>query len=614
MSACVLGLVVWKAHEARKAALAQSERDIRNLTHSLAEHAAHAFQSADVAMSGMVDLLKYQRPRTDRLNLFMRNTAQSLPQLREIGVLDAEGNWIYSSLAETPRHNNSDRAYFSYHRNSPDPSMRISDPLQSRLTGRPTIIISKRIFNLDGSFGGVLLAAVDSDYFGDFYQTFQLGLNAGITLLRNDGMVLARWPRESRAKDASVSPAFKTAIENNATGYSRITSPFDGRLKYLGFERAMQYPLVLTVALPEEQLLAEWRDNLRSDAIVAAVLLCSVVLLAILLSAQFRLRLKIVNALREREARYRLLADNIADVVILLDRNGALLFVSQSVEPVLGLKPGDLIGRPCFDFVHPEDLGAVMAATAELTDWTITKTVVFRTYRADGSMAWIEINFKLAGVDDDETRVEVVGVLRDVTRRKMMEEELNALNARLAELATTDGLTGLANRRTFDAALRREFGHRTRMSVVMLDIDNFKGFNDSLGHQAGDACLKRVADVIADATHNTSGLAARYGGEEFAIILPEVSEQDALKVAEAIRLTVRSLNIANPASSRGALSISLGIAGKTPSTGNENLLVGDADVALYEAKRRGRNCSVVRSSLDPGHATLPKAQRIVLRA
>ena len=408
-------------------------------------------------MSGMVDLLKYQRPRAEPFNLFMRNTARSLPQLREIGVLDTEGNWIYSSLAETPRYSNSDRDYFAYHRDAPDPSIRINAPLNSRAAGRPTIVLSKRIDKLDGSFGGVLVAGVDADFFNDFYQTFKLGAGAGITLLRNDGTVLSHWPPGTWSSDVTLSSAFKAAIAQDATGYYRIKSPFDGYLKYFGFERASQYPLVVSVAVPVDQLLARWRDDLRKDAAVAAVLLCSVVLLAALLSAQFRSRLRTENALREREARYRLLADNIADVVILLDRNGAFVFVSQSVEPVLGLKPDDLIGRPCLEFVHPEDLGLVMAATAQLTDWTITKTVVFRTWRADRSIAWIEINFKLAGAAGENKQPEVVGVLRDVTQRKLLEDELHALNGRLAELATTDGLTGLANRRTFDAALRREY-------------------------------------------------------------------------------------------------------------------------------------------------------------
>ena len=609
MTACVLGLVVWKALDSRASALAQGERDIRNLTHSLAEHASHSIQAADVAMSGMVDILKYQRPRADRMNLFLRNTVAALPQIREIAVLDATGDWIYSSVAETPRHNNYDRSYFIAHRDSTDPSLRISERLRSRLTGRQTIILSRRIADLEGNFAGVLVAAIDTAYFDNFYQTFKLGPHAGITLLRRDGGVLAHWPTRQSDRDPTVSAAFKTQLEHASTGYYRITSPFDGHLKYLGFERASQYPLVVTVALPEAELLAGWRDDLRYDAAVGLILMCSVVLLAVLLSRQFRARAKVEEALREREARYRLLADNIADVVVRLDRNGTFLFVSQSVEPMLGLKPDDLIGRSCFDFVHPDDLATVAAATAELTDGTLTRTAMFRTRRADGSMAWVEFNFKLAGADEDRQRIEVVGTLRDVTQRQKMEAELNALNERLAELATTDGLTGLANRRTFDAALRREYGHQARMSVIMIDIDNFKGFNDNLGHQAGDQCLKRVADVIASATANTSAVAARYGGEEFAIILPDVSEQEALKVAEAVRLTVRSLAISNPASDRGAVSVSLGVASRTVDMTDENRLLGDADIALYEAKRRGRNCSVLSSSII--HRASPALQPLV---
>ena len=253
MTACVLGMVVWKAVDARNAALAQGERDIRNLTHSLAEHASYSIQAADIALTGMVDLLKYQRPREDRFNLFLRNTVAALPQIREIAVLDTTGDWIYSSVVETPRHNNYDRSYFAAHRESADPSLRISEPLKSRLTGRQTIILSRRIADLQGNFSGVLLAAIDTAYFDNFYKTFNLGPHAGITLLRSDGSILAHWPARQTNSEPTVSAAFKTRLEQATAGYSRITSPFDGRLKYVGFERASQYPLVVTVAVPEEQ-------------------------------------------------------------------------------------------------------------------------------------------------------------------------------------------------------------------------------------------------------------------------------------------------------------------------------------------------------------------------
>jgi diguanylate cyclase (GGDEF)-like protein/PAS domain S-box-containing protein len=599
MSACVLGLVIWKAVDARRTALAQSTVDIRNLAHSLQEHASHTFQAADVAMSGMVDLLKYQSPRPDRFNKFLATTADSLPQIREIGVLDAQGDWRYSSLPETPSHNNADRPYFIYHREHTDTNLRINDPLWSRLNGRMTIILSRRINNQDGSFNGVLTAAIDSDYFNDFFKSFDLGDQAGISLLRADGIVLAHWPSLEVGKDLSNTPLFKVKLKESSSGYYKVQSPFDGLTKYFGYERSSEYPVIVAVAVPEEKVLAGWYSNLQSDIAVAAVLLCSVILLAALLSTQFRFRLKMENALRERESRYRLLADNIADVVILLDRVGNFMFVSHSVEFVLGLKPQDLLGRSCFELVHPEDVGAVKAASARLTNRTTAQNVVFRTYRDDGTTAWVEINFKLAGrAEDPDEKIEIVGVLRDVTQRKNMQDELTALNSRLAELATTDGLTGLANRRTLDGFLRRAFEQQEPLSVLLIDIDNFKGYNDSMGHQAGDGCLKRVATVIADATINTTALSARYGGEEFAIILPGVSEADAIKVADAVRLRVRALEIANGASARGYLSISVGVASRNIRTPSEAVLVGEADLALYEAKRRGRDCVVANSVLE----------------
>jgi diguanylate cyclase (GGDEF)-like protein/PAS domain S-box-containing protein len=597
MSACVLGLVIWKAVDARKAALSQNEVDIRNLAHSLAEHASHTIQAADVAMNGMVDLLQYQNPRSDRFNLFLANTVRSLPQLREIGVLDALGEWRYSSLPELPAHNNYDRSYFTFHRENADHGLRISDPLKSRLTGKMTIILSKRINKPDGSFHGVLTAAIDSDYFNDFYKTFQLGEQAGISLMRNDGIVLVHWPSQDVGKDLSATPLFRSKLKESSTGYYKITSPFDGIAKFFGYEQSPEYPIIVSVAIPEEKVLASWRGNLQADIAVAAVLLCSVILLAALLSTQFRFRLNMENVLRERESRYRLLADNIADVVILLDRHGNFVFVSHSVEFVLGLDPKNLIGRSCFELVHPDDITAVKAASAQLTDPTATRTAIFRTFRDDRSVAWVEINFKLAARAEDHDKIEIVGVLRDVTQRKLMQDELTALNARLSQLATTDGLTGLANRRTLDGFLRREYERHDEMSVLLIDIDNFKGYNDSMGHQAGDEVIKRVAEVVAQATENTPALSARYGGEEFAIILPDVAEADALIVAEAVRLKVRALEIPNAAAVRGYLSISVGIGSRELRTPNEAVLVGEADLALYEAKRRGRDCVVASSAL-----------------
>ena len=596
MTACVLGVVAWKALQAQSTALESGRTDIQNLAHSLAEHASHTIQAADIAMTGMVDLLKYQAPLPERFNKYLAETVATLPQIREMGVLDADGEWRYSSLVQTPRYNNSDRNYFAYHRDTPGKVLRISEPLQSRLTGRPTILLSKRINRLDGSFGGVLFAAIDSDYFSGFYRAFQIGSGGSISLFRNDGIVLTRWPISDHTKDLSKTDLFLKNLRLSSVGYYRILSPFDGIVKYFGYEETPRYPTVVTVAMSEDWLLSDWWVTLRTDALVAGVLLCMIILLATLLSSQLRFRMKIERALRNSEAHYRLLANNIADVILLIDGRGILRFISQSVEPVLGLQAKDLIGKSCFEMVHPEDRESVKAATARLNGPGDVSSVVFRTYRCDGSTLWVEINFKLTA--DNPAQKEFVCVLRDVSERKRMEDELTMLNRRLTQLAATDGLTGLTNRRTFDGFLRREYEACEQISVLLFDIDHFKSYNDTYGHQAGDRCLQAVAKVIGDATSNTSGLSARYGGEEFAVVLPNTPEQGALKVAEAIRLTVRALGLLNTAASRGYVTISAGVATRTRSTLGDAALVGEADTALYEAKRLGRNRSVTYPSLD----------------
>jgi len=598
MTACVLGVVVWKALDAKKTTLARGQTDIQNLAHSLAEHAAHAIQSADIAMAGMVDLLRYRDPIPERFNRYLVETVNSLPQMREIGVLDANGKWLYSSLPQTPLHNNSDRRYFTYHRETRGSALRINEPLQSRLTGRSTIILSKRIDKQDGSFAGVLTAAIDSDYFNQFYRTFQLGPDGSISLLRDDGVVLIRWPASDRSTNLSGTELFSKLLKQNSVGYQKIISPFDGIEKYIGYEKTPHFPMVVTVAMSDEWLLSDWWKTLRTDAIVASVLLCMILLLAAVLFLQFRFRMKTERTLREREAHYRLLANNIADIIILIDARSLIRYVSQSVEPVLGLRPEELLGKSCFDMIHPEDRESVRSATARLSGIDTVSTVVFRTWRADGTLAWVESKFKLAAQPNDPAQTEFLCVIGDVTERKRMEDELTQLNRRLTQLAATDGLTGLTNRRTFDSFLRREYEACDEIAVLLFDIDNFKGYNDTYGHQAGDRCLQAVAKAIGDAISTTSGLSARYGGEEFAVVLPNTTDAAALKVAEGIRLTVLALGIPNTPSSRGYITISAGVAARNRSTIDEAALVGGADTALYEAKRLGRNRSILYSSLD----------------
>lgn len=172
--------------------------------------------------------------------------------------------------------------------------------------------------------------------------------------------------------------------------------------------------------------------------------------------------------------------------------------------------------------------------------------------------------------------------------------QLNDANQELQRLSMTDGLTGIANRRLFDDLLVREWRRCIRinkpMSIVMVDVDFFKKYNDKHGHQAGDDCLKAVAREVARAAPRASDLAARYGGEEFVMILGETDEDGARWVANRIRQHVAGLKVAHEDSPHHFVTVSCGVSSVLPS---EDLfvekLVKSADNALYLAKKQGRD-------------------------
>lgn len=165
----------------------------------------------------------------------------------------------------------------------------------------------------------------------------------------------------------------------------------------------------------------------------------------------------------------------------------------------------------------------------------------------------------------------------------------------LQNMSYLDGLTGIANRRKFDEYLEAEWGRairdRTAISLILGDIDSFKGFNDSYGHLKGDECIKTVAAVLKQSVKRPADLVARYGGEEFAVILPATDSDGALKVAENMRKDIEVLQIENiQALPYRCLTISLGVATFYPGVGSVPAeIVGAADKALYQAKREGRN-------------------------
>jgi diguanylate cyclase (GGDEF)-like protein/PAS domain S-box-containing protein len=266
-------------------------------------------------------------------------------------------------------------------------------------------------------------------------------------------------------------------------------------------------------------------------------------------------------------------------------------YVSPSSFDVLGWTPKEMKEMEAFALIYPEDLpGLIAIATRNFEPDVEPERAAVRMRKKDGSLVWIEFTARVVRDSSTGEATEAVVTMRDISERKELEE-------RLSTLALTDGLTGLANRRAFDETLGREWKRTLRegsqISLLLLDVDHFKRFNDQHGHQVGDDCLRAIAVAVKGAIRSTD-IAARYGGEEIAVVLPSTNTAGALEVAEKMRCAVEALQITqggNP--QEGWVTVSVGVATALSRHGGtmrmpESLLLA-ADTALYKAKREGRN-------------------------
>jgi diguanylate cyclase (GGDEF)-like protein/PAS domain S-box-containing protein len=595
--------------DARRDAWERASSASANLARALERDLSSAFGAIDLTLHSVTDLMA----RADAENIspafrhaLVQERVASTRYLDAVLLVDEAGMVGFDSGQRAPEVpvNLADRDYFLAHRDHGDLGLFVSRPFRSRLAGGLwTIGFSRRLSHPDGSFAGISLGVIRLERLSTAFEGMQLGPRGSMTLFRQDGTILTRMPADDRqlGRDLSGAPAIRHAQEH-AIGQLVAISGIDAVARLYTHRTLEGAPAFINVALAVDDIYAAWWWKAVAIGSVMLVLVGAMAVLFVRLQRELRRRRSLEQAARASEASFRILTENSNDIVSRIDAKGIRLYVSPAVERVLGQPASEMVGTSALDDIAPEDLPAVHEALARLRAGEREVRVEYRVIRADGGVVWLEASARATvnahtGKPDD-----IVAIARDVTERK-------ALESKLAMLARTDGLTGLANRRAFDEALALEWRHARRdgtaLSLLLVDVDRFKLFNDTYGHPAGDACLRAVAKAAAAAVHRPADLVARYGGEEFAVLLPGTLAPASQILAEQVRASVEAIGLRHAAnSSFGMVTVSVGVATVLPAAAPElapEALVSAADAALYEAKHTGRN-RVVAAKAVPSSA------------
>jgi diguanylate cyclase (GGDEF)-like protein/PAS domain S-box-containing protein len=306
--------------------------------------------------------------------------------------------------------------------------------------------------------------------------------------------------------------------------------------------------------------------------------------------------------LQETVSLHRLVTDNSRDVIIVADFDGNRSFVSSASEAMFGWKREEML-RKSNEWVHPDDLPMLHSHIKAMHSGVQQGMIEYRVRKKNGEYVWVEANVCI--IHDPVTGLPSGNLIlfRDISERKRAEQQLREAYRAVEAMSLTDVLTGLANRRRFDQYLATEWRRCVRdnkpLSLLMCDVDQFKAYNDTYGHQHGDSCLKQIAEACMDVVSRPGDLVARFGGEEFVVALPNTESEGALQVANEICESLRSRRLPHTGSPFGIITISIGCATLIPQAGmHAPDLIAMADHALYTAKHNGRNQVCLSSALE----------------
>jgi PAS domain S-box-containing protein len=423
--AALAAVEIWTASQDAHAQLNEAVTKADNLSQTVAEQSERTFQILRMSTFDLVERLE-QDPRTEqgdqRLMALMNRRATALRQVYFLTVINADGTWRFGSGDRKFDGSVSDRPYFQYHRDHPGPEFHLGVPVVSRLNGKLMITGSRRFDNPDGSFGGVVAASVDLDYFQQFYGTLSLAPGDIVALFDEDQRQIVRHPASPENAGLRTAPMLVKELDRGKdSGNFSAVSRIDGVHRLYSYRRLQNPGLIAVAALSYYDAMAAWRTN-TIEHLIGVVFVCLVLIgLALRFDRQIYHAQRINRAAARANADYRLLAENSTDMIFRSTADFKWSYVSPASSEILGLAPVVLIGENLLDLIHKTDLAAAVAIGRALSRGTERASLVARMQKCDGGWIWVECELRAVRERGGQT-IEIIGALRDISRRKAAEE------------------------------------------------------------------------------------------------------------------------------------------------------------------------------------------------
>lgn len=598
-AAMFVGLAVWSEISSWQAQVSRMNSYLEQTAKAVAQHADDVIE---VAKQPLVGLVLQVRNNSDtmlqKLELVrtMREVTRNSPYLRSLAYLNADGRLIESTTnAFSAGVDLSDRAYFIHHQQSEDFSPRADGPFKGPVTNEWFMTLSQRLNDCNGHFAGVMVATIDVRMFINFFKGFSFPGQATLAMIDGDGRILVRSPMDYSAMGMSLNqtPFYRDALLKKSSGNYPYRSPFDGVFKESGYYTSQATHITALVAISQKDILWYWIKLSKTRWLFSLAAMCAAVVMTLRLMHNMAMARRDQMLIAARDAEFQLIANASSDLIEKLDDNGIREYVSAASQSVLEIDPGELVGKSVFDGNDADAKQYWSEALANIAAGSSIERLIFRRTKKNGEKAWLET--VITRVRRFDVGSGMVAITRDVTSQRLLQEELD-------RLANTDELTQLSNKRHFNTQLRLRTAEArangTPLSLLLMDVDRFKLFNDTYGHLPGDTCLRRIAAETSATIRHGTDLAARYGGEEIAVLLPGLNEEEGWDMADTIRQRIAALEIEHAKNLPwGYVTVSIGVATLTVHQHeSDDALFVRADQALYKAKNSGRNTVIGNES------------------